>query len=308
MFAIFQAMETDQQKGERLARLFEGMTEQARDEFTARQLAATDRQHIQFRDAFRQGICYLCDERLDHFQERKPCVHWLLRPLGFRKKHLPAMTAAFGMMQTQSWLRWVASEGAFARNITDTAEENGYVVQITIRYDVYQWSISCGKSDFAGHGNQNFPHYHLQMWIDGRPFISYGDFHIRLHSDEVAALTAIQATGGMVKSKFPHGESFEDLVASTTAEWVIDAPVGEGDHANAPFNISTVMIAKPGTTMSGDDLYAMFTKARASKVTIASLAREFPDAVTESVVSPGPGVVEPAVRTPLRRTSKGQAD
>lgn len=301
-------METDQQRGERLARIFERMDEQARDEFTARQLAETDRQHARFQNAFREGSCYLCDERLDHFEEKKPCLHWLLRPTGFRKKHVPAMTAAYGMMQTQSWLRWVASEGAFARNITDTAEENGFVVQTTIRYDVYQWSISCGQTDFVGHGNQRFPHYHLQMWIDGRPFISYGDFHIRLHADEVAALTAIQATGGMVKSKFPHGESFEDLVAATSADWVIDAPVAEGNEAEAPFNISTVMIAKPGTTIRGEDLYDMFAKARETKVTIASLAREFPGAVSQSVVTPGPGVVEPAVRTPLRRGSKGRAD
>jgi hypoxanthine-guanine phosphoribosyltransferase len=55
-------------------------------------------------------------------------------------------------------------------------------------------------------------------------------------------------------------------------------------------------MADEGKTISGDDLYALLQEAKAKGVTIASLMHKLPNARTQVIVSPGPGVVEQAPR------------
>lgn len=261
----------------------------------AEQIAESERQHTAFTEAFAQGRCSICGDRLDVFDDKKPCLHWFLRPESVKKKHFPAVAKDFGMMSIQSWIRWVANEGGWAKNIADTADDD-HVVQVTARYGDYAWSISCGKTDFAGHGkNSSFPHYHLQMSIKDRPFISYSDFHFRIHDNELAILKATMATG--VKSKFIHGESFDDLMAAVDPEWVIDLPVDhEGYRDGAPFKMDTIIIADDGHAMSGEQIYDMIETARKDGVSIASRARTIQNASAQTIISEGPGVIDPAPR------------
>ena len=48
-------------------------------------------QYKEFKSDLAKGICWVCKENLDSFDESKPCQHWLLMPKGFRKKHLKIM-------------------------------------------------------------------------------------------------------------------------------------------------------------------------------------------------------------------------
>lgn len=199
------------------------------------------------------------------------------------------------MMAIQSWIRWVANEGGWAKNIADTADED-HVVQVTARYGDYAWSISCARNDFTGHTgrNSNFPHYHLQMSIKGRPFISYSDFHFRIHQDELVVLKAMEASGA--KSKFIHGESFDDLMATVEPQRVVDLPIVRGDPEGAPFNMQTIIMADEGTTMTGEVIYDTIKKAREDGVSFASRAHTIPRSSARTIITEGPGVVDPAPR------------
>lgn len=279
-----------------LAARLSALSEEERVAINSDQIAESERQHTAFHEAFAQGRCSICEDALDAFNEKAPCLHWFLRPAGVKKKHYPAVAKIFGMMSIQSWIRWVANEGGWAKNIADTADED-HVVQVTARYGDYEWSISCGKTDFSGHAGKesSFPHYHLQMSINGRPFISYNDFHFRIHDNELAILKAMEATG--VKSKFVFGESFDDLMSVVEPEWVIDHPVDrDGDQESAPFSLDTLIFADEGTTMRGEDIKEMIEKAKRDGVTFASRAHTIPNSSAKTIISEGPGVVDPAPR------------
>lgn len=290
------AMTHSERTAQALAARIASLTEEERIALNTDQIAESERQHTDFHKAFVQGRCSICEGGLDTFDEKKPCLHWFLRPAGVKKKHYPAVAKLFGMMSIQSWMRWVANEGGWAKNIADTADDD-HVVQVTARYSDYEWSISCGKTDFAGHAGKesSFPHYHLQMSIRGRPFISYNDFHFRIHEDELTIMKAMAAAG--VKSKFVFGESFDDLMSVVEPAWVIHNPIeGDPDPDSAPFSLNTVIYADEGTTMSGEDIYNMIQNAKRDGVTLASRAHTIPNASATTYVSEGPGVVDPAPR------------
>tara|TARA_R110000787_G_scaffold47687_7_gene115375 strand:+ start:9082 stop:10074 length:993 start_codon:yes stop_codon:yes gene_type:complete len=281
---------------QKIAQRLGSLSEVERVQHNACQIAESDRQHALFKAAFDRGDCYLCEVKLTTFVETTPCLHWFLRPHGVKKRHYPAVAEKFGMMAIQSWVRWVANEGGWAKNIADTADDN-HIVQVTARYGDYAWSISCGKTDFAGHAGRNsdFPHYHLQMSIQDRPFISYNDFHFRIHDDELAILKAMEATG--VKSKFVNGESFDEVLATVDPDWVVNLPVDRNaDPESAAFNIQTILIADEGTTISGDAIYELFQKAKRDGVSFASRVQTIPNSSGRTLISEGPGVVDPAPR------------
>ena len=52
-----------------------------------------------------------------------------------------------------------------------------------------------------------------------------------------------------------------------------------------------------GKTISGDDLYKIIQEAKEKGVTVASLMHKLPNARTQVIVTPGPGVVEQAPRS-----------
>ncbi|WP_312145333.1 hypothetical protein [Brevundimonas sp.] len=294
------------QIAQKIADRLGSMSEEERVHHNASQIAESERQHAHFKAAFDQGCCYICEADLTTFVETAPCLHWFLRPPGVKKRHYPAVAEKFGMMAIQSWVRWVANEDGWARNIADTTDEH-HIVQVTARYGDYAWSISCGKTDFAGHTgkNSNFPHYHLQMSIKDRPFISYNDFHFRIHDDELSILKAMEATG--VKSKFVNGESFDDVLATIDPQWVVDLPVDRtADPQRAAFNLQTILIADEGTTISGEAIYDMFQQAKRDGVSFASRAQTIPHSSGRTLIGEGPGVVDPAPREGGRGSNRRQ--
>lgn len=146
-------------------------------------------EHREFSEAFNAGRCSFCGDALTSFDPAKPCRHWLLRPDGVRKEHIELIAAKFSWGILENYLRWVANEEAFAQNINDLADEGtGKLVEMTIKYKNLQWSFSCGATDLAGHegGGEHSkgPHWHFQMYVDGKPFVRYNDFHLPLSESE----------------------------------------------------------------------------------------------------------------------------
>jgi hypothetical protein len=255
-----------------------------------------------FVDHFDAGNCYLCEKPLSSFSKKLPCPHWLLKPKGFKKNDLPALTVHYGFYQIQAFLRWIANHEAFARNINDFAEEGtgNKLFEVTIKYKNLEWAFSCAESDYQGHASSQHakhPHYHFQMRIDRKPFINYNDFHVPFSNRDVINIEAMRAQPCKVKQRFSFGEGINDLLSDKTVEHFADLTAPTDDDATALFKIDMIVMAEEGKTISGDDLNEIIQEAKAKGVTVASLMHKLQNARTQVIVSPGPGIVEQAPRT-----------
>ena len=271
-------------------------------------IAKTEAEYAEFVRAFNEGDCYLCHHPIASFSTQRPCLHWLLKPKGFKKKHIVEVASHYDFFQLQSYLRWVANQQAFATNINDLSEEGtgGKLVELTIRYKNLEWSLSCGETDFRGHEhsqNANFPHYHLQMRLDGRPFIDFNDYHLRFSIQDIARFEAKRRLPDKIRHQFPFGWGMSDVINESTLEALINAKK-ENDDGGEAISFDTLIVADEGTAISGEQLYELFEKAKREKVTIASLASEIPNASVQVDVGAGPDVVEQAPRTAQKRGKK----
>lgn len=259
-----------------------------------------------FRKAFGNGSCSLCEEPLNSFDLAAPCVHWLLRPRGFTKWHFPLITAEYGFFQIQAYLRWVANEGALAQNINDLAVEgSGKFIELTIKYKEFEWALSCGDGDYVGHkesaSDARRPHYHFQMRVNRAAFIKYNDFHVPLSRMDVVNLEAIRTAPDRIKSGFFGGEGMGDVLNDYTIDEVVKRGIAATDEENPPIKLDSIVIADEGSSISGDELADLFEEARAKKITVSSLLDKLPNVRVTTIVSPGPGVAEQAPRQGGRR-------
>jgi hypothetical protein len=115
-----------------------------------------------------------------------------------------------------AYLRWVANEEAFARNVNDLAEEGtGKLLELTIRWGDYDWAISCGESDFAWRKTDSdasqIPHYHFQMRVKKQAFVRYNDFHIPFNNHDILMIEARKEAPDLIKHNFTGGTGMSDI-------------------------------------------------------------------------------------------------
>lgn len=257
-------------------------------------------EHNRFKKAYDKGNCYLCKKSLKLFSKKTPCIHWLLKPKGFKKKDILSIANRYGMLQTQSLLRWYASEEAFAKNINNLASEGtgSKIIELTIRYKNLEWSFSCSESDYLGHKNsKHAKHPHFQMRIDKRPFIGFNDFHLPLNKSDIINLEAIRSKPDLISERNSFGVGMDELFTEDVIHEVINSPTSDSNENDAPFSIDSFAYAEEGTQIQGEDLYNIIQEAKEKGVSIASLLHKLPNAKTEVMVTPGPGVVEQAPRS-----------
>jgi len=293
-------------EGQHFATFLEAMSPEERAKANADSLFQTEAIHQDFSAAFAKGSCFVCGKPLKCFSAENPCPHWLLKPKGFKKKHMQAVGEKFGIFQLQSYLRWVANEQASAKNINDLPVEGSgdKLVEVTIRYHNLEWSFSCAESDYLGHQTTQYakhPHYHFQMRVDQRPFINYNDFHLPLTKMDVVHIEALRSAPETVKARFHFGEGMADILSDETIEDLVRMSGGEASEGDAPLHFDSIAMAEEGKTIRGEDLYEIIQEAKAKGVTVASLMHKLPNATTRVIVSPGPGVVEQAPRSGGRK-------
>jgi len=272
-----------------------------------------EEEHKAFRKKFLAGQCWVCGDALSGFDPTKPCPHWLLLPNGFGKEHFELITKSYGLVKLEHYLRWVANEGAFAKNINDLADEgSGKLVELTIKYKNLQWSFSCSASDFGGHDgggeHSKRPHWHFQMYVDDKPFIRYNDFHAALSEQDIGLLAHMRNNPGKMRKRFAGGTGMGDVLHESTLEQVVTMgrSATTDDETNAaPIELSTIVIAEPGKTIKGEDIYNLIQAAKAENVTVTSKLRSLQGANVTTVVSAGPGVVAQAVRSGGRKRKRG---
>ena len=134
------------------------------------------------------------------------------------------------------------------------------------------------------------------MRIERRPFINYSDFHVPFSEMDVINIEAMRANPNM-KQRFSFGEGMNAVLSDETVEHIVNATVPGDAEDSAPFKLDSIAMADEGKTISGEDIYQLFQEAKAKGVTVASLMHKLPNARTQVIVTPGPGVVEQAPRT-----------
>ena len=256
-----------------------------------------------FKENFDSGICYLCGRPLASFSEKNVCLHWLLKPKGFRKKHFPLLGQTYGFFRMQSFLRWLANQEGFAMNINDMKDETvgNKISEVTIRYRHLEWSFSCNESDFIGHSSTHYgrdPHFHFQMRVGGKQFINYSDFHVPFVRDDIIKIESIRAFPELFSHEFPFGWGMQDALSEEMLPEIIHSASMRTDDADpSVFSISTVVQAEEGHLISGDEIADLIEEAKREKVAFASLVHKLPNARSEIIVSPGSDVVDKAPRS-----------
>jgi hypothetical protein len=140
-----------QNEGVRFANFLETLSEDEIAEGNKTTHEESKEEFERFRECFSRSMCYLCGKPVKTFSEANPCIHWLLKPKGFKNKHVELIGEKFGYFQIQSLLRWYANHESFAKNINDLSEEGtGKLFEATIRYKHLEWSVSCAQSDCSG--------------------------------------------------------------------------------------------------------------------------------------------------------------
>jgi hypothetical protein len=155
-------------KGVELAKILKNLPEDKKKLLNEAQLKEATDEYNEFINAFNQDRCYICRKSLATFSVKNPCLHWLLKPKGFKKKNFIEIANQFGYFQIVSYLRWVSNKESFAKNINDITDElfRSKLIELTIKYKNLEWSFSCSLSDYLGHQDSkhtNYPHYHFQM-------------------------------------------------------------------------------------------------------------------------------------------------
>jgi len=125
-------------KGKDFADFLQGLTEEEIREGNKAEFLRAQEEHARFKKMYDDGLCYLCNKPLSSFSRKTPCIHWLLKPKGFKKKDIKAVAERFGIFQIQSLLRWYANEEAFARNINNLVDEGSgsKLIELTIKYKI----------------------------------------------------------------------------------------------------------------------------------------------------------------------------
>jgi hypothetical protein len=295
------------EKANLLINRLKSMSAEERDRISNENVQRTMAEHDEFIIAYQTRDCYICERPLSSFSKKTPCLHWLLKPKGFKKNDFPAIAESFAFFSMQTYLRWVANTQAFAKNINDLADEGtgSKLVELTIRYQTLDWSFSCAPSDYDGHQTSQhakFPHYHFQMRIDGRPFINFSDFHVPFHEGDILSLEAKRRLPQMIRHKFPRGEGMSEVLNDDTVETLVARGEAANNEEDASLHLDTIVMADEGTTISGEDLYNIIQEAKTKGVTVSSLMHKLKNVKTQVIVTPGAGVVEQAPRTGRKKS------
>lgn len=271
-------------------------------------LQKTEAEYQDFLKHFRSGLCHVCGKPLASFSKNSPCLHWLLKPKGFKKRDFPLIYGSFNYAQISSFARWMASTVSSIANVNDLVEEHSgnKFIDFTARYRHITWSFSCGNSDFEGHQKSavyNFPHYHLQMRISDRPFINYSDFHIPFTQQDYEQLKYIRDNPGTIRATYYPAPGMQEILDDEgSLDAIIEHTTPVERVEDSAFHLQTFVQANNGERISGELMAAAVEEAKREKKTLASvLKRKFSNAEVSHIISPSEGFVKAMPRAPRKK-------
>ena len=252
-----------------------------------------------FKNAYSKGCCSLCGNKLDYFNKSEKCFHWFLYPNGIKKKDFDDyLIEPIGYFRLESYFRWIASMETPLKNINDLSFEisESKIKEITIRYKNIEWSLNFGPTDLKGHQNSknaNFPHFHLQMFIDNRPYIVFNDYHIPFSNEDLFNLELFNKAGDLVDFRNDFGEGISIIENEDNLKELDKILKVASNESTAPFHTTTIVEMPDGKTMSGDILEKVFEESRKTKIPKRHLiSKYYPDAKIITQIAPGEGVPE----------------
>lgn len=262
----------------------------------------------EFKDAYFKNCCSLCGNKLDYFNKTESCFHWFLLPAGIRKKDFDNyLKEAIGYFNIECYFRWIATLENPIKNINDLTSEisESKIKEITIKYKNIEWSLNYGSTDIEGHSgskNADFPHFHIQMLIDGKPFIKFNDYHIPFTKEDLFNFQLINEANELVEFRNDYGEGISIIEDSEILkEFEKTVKVAESEE-NALFHSSSIIQRPDGKTMSGEIIEEIIKESKETKVPIRHLFRKyFPDAKIVTKIEPGKGVPEMKKRIPRNK-------
>ncbi|MDB6117906.1 MAG: hypothetical protein JWO08_1687 [Verrucomicrobiaceae bacterium] len=184
-------------------------------------------EYLSFREAAENEYCYICGKPWATFSSAgEPCLHWLLRPKGVKTKHIEQLMLAQGYFRPASFVRFIANFAKPYKNINDLEDEGdpAAVFHWTCCWKHIRWTFKCGLNDLRGHaGSQtDFPHFHMEMRLDGRAFVDFGSLHIPLSKVDLANLQINSDPASPMKVVFgPYGSGMQDAM-EMDPDYIID--------------------------------------------------------------------------------------
>ena len=297
---------------DRFIKYLESLTEEQKNKINNDNLLKAEIEFNEFKKQLDNGTCHLCGSPIRNFNENKPCLHWLLKPKSIKKHHYKKLfeSALWGYMRINTYVRWVANTERSALNINNIDSTNqDKVIEETITYKDLEWSFSCGANDFIGHTGANagsYPHFHMQLRQNGFPQFRFNDFHIPLLEEDLEWFEFIE--------KYPDGNArpFTEGL-SEVFSWVNESEENSDSFLNslknatseesADINLSTIVMAPKGKSMSGEDIYNIIQRAQSEGIPMAQAFRDAPemsDARITTFGEPGNNTPELSVRTPRK--------
>lgn len=204
------------------------------------------KEYDEFMLHYKKWECHICKKSIKSFSSSNICLHSLLRQNKFKKKNFKDIYKKRGYFNISSYLRRWANQENFIKNINDLEEEkwDNKKFEYTIKWKSIDWTLSCSNSDFLWHQwtNSDFPHYHLQMRIDQKPFIDFSDFHIPF-SDYDLFLLKGKESGCLKHTRWSWWVWIQEALESLTEIWEdwIDSMNSSRDEDEAQFHFSTII-------------------------------------------------------------------
>jgi len=283
----------------------ESLTEEELKKQNEIDTTAAEAEHAKFSEAFKKGECYLCNKPLKTNSKAHPCVHWLLRECKCKKKDFPNIFKKFGYVNIAAYLRWVANEEKPFRNINDLAatKKTRKIFEYTIRWKNIEWTFDCSKNDYSGHGgaNSDFPHYHFQMRVDGRPFINFNDFHIPFDESDLFHLDLYQELPEYFNFSFGEPGAGMQAASEYHPDYIVNESEFTEDENMAVYDLSTMILAgEKGFEPSA--FLEIYEEAKKTGKTIASLApKYFGDASSINTILSPTRYIEPISKRSARK-------
>jgi len=285
-----------------------GITAEDIGEVNAQMQSDYDREYKVFKNAYNTDECYLCGKSFATITKENPCLHWLLRRCKFKKKNFIKLYKKYDYHQVAAFLRWVANEEVYLKNINDMESEKteGKIIQYTVRWKNIEWSFESSKNDFSGHANtrQDYPHYHFQMRIDGKQFINYSDFHAPLSASDIQKINFVKDEGmPFVHSFGPAGIGMQEIM-NIDVEALYGSLDFSGDEFNGILHGQTIISSNNEEGISCELIDDVYDESRKTGVAVSKILRgklANTEASVITILSPVEGIPEIAKRTGHKR-------
>lgn len=261
-------------------------------------------EHLRQVKAFKEGYtkqnCYLCGKDFKTISKDQPCLHWLLRICKFKKNDFKLLYGKFGYHNIAAFLRWCANEEKLLSNINDLESERSSrkILSSTIKWKNIEWTFDCSENDAIGHKGKHieYPHYHFQMRIDGRPFINFNEFHVPFSKEDLEILK-LRDNSRVVQNFGVAGSGMQDAL-SVDPDKVIELASPSENEEDATYHFSTI-VDMSDNPISGEELYEIQMEAKKSgKSFTYMLNKRLGDrAKIQTVISPADSIPDIAIRT-----------